>query len=124
MNRVLRHRRTTQMKRGYDNAVGLVGPLSVSPNGRLILFNDAIAGTWVLADAAGHRATVGGIGSPFEHFDSIIWDEAAAQVRVTYSNGSHPSTFGFGALSNKPRQPTRAAQPNGQQEPPGSDPRG
>ena len=107
-----------------DTALGLVGPLSVSPSGRLILFNDAIAGTWVLADAAGNRANVGGIGSSFEHFESVVWDEPANKVRVTYSNGSEPLTFEFGALSKNPLQPTRAARPNEERHPAGSGPRG
>jgi len=105
-------------------AVGVVGVVSVSPAGHLVLFNDAIAGTWVLADDAGNRATVGAIGSSFKHFEAIVWDEAAAKVRVTYTDGANPSTFEFSALSHKPLQPTRAAQPNGQREPSGSGPRG
>ena len=105
-------------------AVGPVGVVSVSPTQHLILFSDTIAGTWVLADDGGNRVTVGTIGSSFEHFDAIIWDETAAQVRVTYTDGSNPSTFEFSTLAKQPSQATQGAAPHPQPAPAGSRPRG
>lgn len=82
--------------------VAIVSHTSTSPTGSLLLFDDAVAGTWVLADAAGNRATLGVIAKSFQYFESIVWDEAADKVRVTYTDGSDASMFDLSAVPKGP----------------------